>query len=278
MKLMMKTNLLPAFIFACITIIAASCNTPRYIYSPSAHNVPVLTKKGDSKIGGAYSTNAVGQEKKDGVEIDNRSRGYDLQGAVAITNNFAIQAAHAYRWEKTEGGPDSTNLKYKRNLTELGLGYYLPINDKGNTFFQVFAGAGLGRFSFTDVDKTGSYYHQANITKIYLQPAILFKSKGSFTTSVSVRFSGINYSKVKTNYSASQLNDYHLEDLNGRAKWFFEPATVNSFGFKGLPGLRFEVQGGLSFLMARNYVDYRKFNFSVGTWLDMGSIFSKNKP
>ncbi len=274
----MKKNLLPIVIFISLTIIAASCNTPRYIYSPSAHNVPVLTQKGDSKIGAVYSTNAVGQETKDGVKIDNRSRGYDLQGAVAITNNFAIQANHAYRWEKTAGGPDSTTLEYKRNLTEIGLGYYLPINDKKNAFFQVFAGAGLGRFSFTDNDKTGNYFHQANITKIYLQPAVLFKSKGSFTTSVSVRFSGISYSKIKTNYAANQLSDYYLDDLTGRAKWFFEPASVTSFGFKNLPGLRFEVQGGLSFLMARNYVDYRKFNFSIGSWVDMGSIFSKNKP
>jgi len=274
----MKKNILDLLLLVIVLLILASCNTPRHIYSPVAQNVPVLTQKGDSKIGAVYSTNAVGQETKDGVEIDNRSRGYDLQGAVAITNNFAIQASHAYRWEKTEGGPDSTNLKYKRNLTEIGLGYYMPINDKKNTFFQVFAGAGLGRFSFTDVDKTGSYYHQANITKIYLQPAILFKSKGSFTTSVSMRFSGISYSKIKTNYSAAQLDDYHLENLNGRAKWFFEPATVSSFGFKGLPGLRFEVQGGLSFLMAKNYVDYRKFNFSIGSWIDMGALFRKNKP
>lgn len=178
-----------------------------------------------------YSTNAVGQETKNGIDINNRSRGYDLQGSVAITNNFAIQASHAYRWEKIEGGPDSITIKYKRNLTEIGLGYYLPVNDKGNTFFQVFAGAGLGKFSFTDVDKVAANYHQANISKIYLQPAILFKSKRSFTTAVSVRFSGINYSKVKTSYSASQLSDYYLDDLTGRMKWFFEPASVSSFGF-----------------------------------------------
>ncbi len=273
----MKKNLLPAIIFTCITIFATSCKTPRHIYSPVAHNVPVLTKKGDSKIGAVYSTNAVGQQTKDGVEIDNRSRGYDLQGAVAITDNFAIQAAHAYRWEKTTGGPDSITIKYKRNLTEFGLGYYLPINDKKNTFFQVFAGAGLGRFSFTDTDKTGSYFHQANITKIYLQPAVFFKSKGSFTTSVALRFSGINYSKVKTNYSASQLDDYHLNDLTGRMKWFLEPASVSSFGFKNIPGLRFEVQAGLSFLMAKNYVDYRKFNFSIGSWINIGSLFNNTK-
>jgi len=271
----MKNYLFPCLFLICTILMAASCDTPRHIYSPAAHNVPVLTKKGDSKIGAAYSTNAVGDETRDGAKVDNRSRGYDLHGAVAVTDHFAIQAGHAYRWEKTEGGPDSITLKYKRNLTELGLGYYLPVNDKKNTFFQVFAGAGIGQFSFTDVDKTGSYFHQANITKIYLQPAILFKSKGSFTTSVSLRFSGINYSKIKTNYTASQLSDYYLDNLSGRAKWFFEPASVSSFGFKGLPGLRFEVQGGLSFLMAREYRDYRKFNFSVGTWLDIGQLFAK---
>ncbi len=273
----MKMNLLPGLHFICIIFFAASCHTPRYIYSPAALNVPVLTQKGDSKLGAVYATNAVGQEKKDGAEIDNRSRGFDLQGAVAITNNFAVQANHFYRWEKTEGGPDSLILKYKRNLTEIGLGYYLPVNDDKTVFFQVFAGTGLGKFSFTDINKSGSYYHQANITKIYLQPAMLFKSKGSFTTSIALRFSSINYSKIKTNYSASQLSDYYLDNLSGRAKWFFEPATVSSFGFKNIPGLRFEVQGGLSFLMARNYVDYRKFNFSIGTWVDVGALFGKNK-
>lgn len=273
----MKNYPLPVLILACIIAIASSCNTPRHIYSPAAHNVPVLTKKGDSKIGAVYSTNPVGQETRNGVEIDNRSRGFDLQAAVAITDHFAMQAAHAYRWEKTQGGPDSTNLKYQRNLTELGVGYYMPVNDNKNVFFQVFAGAGLGRFSFTDVDKTGSYYHQVNITKIYVQPAILFKSKGSFTTSVALRFSGINYSKIRTNYSVAQLDDYHLENLNSRAKWFLEPGSVSSFGFKGMPGLRFELQAGFSFLMTQNnYVDYRKVNFSIGTWLDMGSLFKKS--
>ena len=272
----MKKNLLPALIFISIIIITASCNTPRYIYSPAAHNVPVLTKKGDSKFGAVYSTNAVGQTEVDGQKIDNRSRGYDLHGAAAITDNFAVQASHFYRWEKSEGGTDSVTVKYKRNLTEIGLGYYMAINDNRNIFFQIFAGVGLGRFSFTDNDKFGSYFHQANITKIYVQPAILFKSKGSFTTSIALRASSINYSKIKTNYAASQLSDYHLDDLSGRAKWFFEPATVSSFGFKNIPGLRFEVQGGLSFLMARNYIDYRKFNFSIGSWLDIGSLFNKN--
>ena len=272
----MKRNLSSALIFA-IIITAVSCKTPRYIYSPAAFNVPLLTKKGDSKIGGLYSTNAVGDQTQNGAKYDNRSRGYDLQGAVAITDHFAIQANHFYRWEKTSGGPDSITLKYKRNLTEIGLGYYLPMNEKQNVFFQFFAGGGLGRFSFTDVDKIGTNFHQANITKIYLQPAFIFKSRGSFATSIALRFSDIFYSNIKTSYTPTQLGDYHLDDLTSRGKVFFEPATVSSFGFKNVPGLRFEVQGGLSFLMSRNYLDYRVFNFSVGTWVDVGALFGKSK-
>jgi hypothetical protein len=51
---------------------------------------------------------------------------------------------------------------------------------------------------------------------------------------------------------------------------------VGSFGFKNVPGLRFEFQGGLSLLMAKNYIDYRKFNFSIGTWVDVGALFAKS--
>lgn len=270
----MKMKLLYSLLF--VSVIVSSCKTPRFAYSPPAHNVPVLTKQGDSKIGILYSTNANGQEERDNVKIVNRSRGYDLQGAVAITNHFAIQAGHAYRWEKTNGGPDSITVRYKRNLTEAGLGYYTPISAQKNIYFQFFAGGGFGRFSFTDADKFGNYYYQADMTKFYLQPALQFKSKGSFTTSIAYRISNISYSKIKTSYSASQLIDHDLDDLNSRSKWFMEPASVSSFGFKGLPGLRFEVQASLSFLLAKQDMDYRRTNFSIGSWIDIASLFGKN--
>jgi hypothetical protein len=237
----------------------------------------VLEKKGDSKIGAVYSTNFAGQVVNDGYKIDNRSRGFDLQGAAAITDHFAVQANYFYRWEKTTGGADSTTLRYNRNLTELGLGYFIPIDIKKNIIFQVFAGAGLGKFTITDKDRFGSNFHQANITKIYIQPAILYRSKGSFTTSVSLRASILNYSNIKTSYTPSQLNDYKLDSLNNRAKIFFEPAFTGSFGFKGLPGVKLELQAGLSFLASRNIIDYRIVNFSAGTWIDVGKLIGKSK-
>lgn len=273
----MKKNFLPCLILMFMIFIAASCTTPRYIYSPSAHNVPVLTKKGDSKIGAVYSTNLTGNETIDDVTVDNRSRGVDVHGAVAFSDNWAIQASHFYRWEKATGGPDSVTLRYQRNITEVGVGYFMPVNTRKTVFFQVFIGAGLGKFSFTDKDKYGYNYHDASITKIYLQPALLFRSKGSFTSSISVRGSIISYRNIKTSYNIAQLEDYHLKDLNNRAKVFIEPAYTGSFGFKNVPWFRLEFQAGASFLMARTYTDYRIFNFSAGTWIDIGAMIGKNK-
>ena len=264
-------------IFFTVILLAVSCTTPRYVYSPAAQNVPVLTQKGDSKIGAMYSTNFVGEERRDGKVIDNRSRGLDVHGAYAISDHFAVQANYFARWERTEGGPDSINVSYKRYLGEIGIGYYLPVNDKKNVFFQFFAGVGLGNFSFTDTDRFGNNYHQSNITKVYLQPAILFRSKGSFTSSISVRGSIISYSKIKTSYSATELDDYKLDRLSSREKIFIEPGFTGSFGFKNLPGIRLEFQGGLSFLLSRTFVDYRFINLSLGTWFDIGAIIGKKK-
>lgn len=273
----MKTRTSSCLLIISLLFFAAACNTPRYIYSPSAHNVPVLTKKGDSKIGAVYSTNFGGEEKRDGELIDNRSRGVDVHGAVAITDHFAIQGSYFYRWEKTTGGADTSTIRYNRNLAELGIGYYIPMNNKKNVIFQLFGGAGIGKFSFTDNSIYGYNFHEANITKIYLQPAFLFRSKGSFTSSVSLRSSILQYRNIKTNYTFSELSDYSLDSLNNRAKVFFEPAFTGSFGFKNFPGFRVEFQGGLSFLASRKYVDYHMINFSAGAFIDIGAMIRGNK-
>lgn len=273
----MKTTVSYSFLILIVLVVAVSCSTPRYAYSPSAHNVPVLTKKGDSKIGAVYSTNFTGEEKRNGELVDNRSRGVDVHGAVAVTDHFAVQANYFYRWEKTTGGSDTATIRYNRNLAELGIGYYLPMNEKKNVLFQLFGGAGLGKFRFTDNSIYGYNFHEANITKIYLQPAFIFRSKGSFSSSVSLRSSILQYHNIKTNYAASQLSDYNLDSLSNRAKVFFEPAFTGSFGFKNLPGLRVEFQGGLSFLASRRYFDYRIVNFSLGTWIDIGAMLRKNR-
>lgn len=249
-----------------------ACETPRYAYSPSAHNVPVITQKGDGKVGALYSTNIPAEESYNDQRIYNRSNGIDLQGAYAVSDNWALQASHFQRWERTTGGPDTVNIKYRRSLTELGGGYYFAMNKRKTAFFQVFGGGGIGRFSFTDHSIYGDFFHQSDILKFYVQPAFVFRSKGSFSTSIAIRGSIVKFNSIKTNYTANELENYRLHNLDGRAKFFLEPAFISSFGFKNFPGFRIEFQGSLSILAAYYPFDYRTQNFSIGTYLDFGSL------
>lgn len=253
-------------------ILFSACDTARYAYSPSAHNVPVLTQKGDGKIGAIYSTNPRTDESFNDERIYTHTNGVDAQGAYALSDNWALQASYFRRWESTSGGPDTVNVKYNRNMVEFGGGYYSAMNRRKTAFFQVFAGVGLGKFSFTDRSINGNYFHQSNVFKFYVQPAFVFRSKGSFSTSVALRGSVIKFNSIKTDYNAGQLSDFELNDLDYRAKFFFEPAFVSSFGFKNVPGLRFEVQCSVSLLAAYEPFSYRPANFSVGSYFDLGSL------
>ena len=70
-------------------LLLSSCYTPRYVYSPSAHNVPLFSKKNDSKIAANYSSNL---SLANSSENENDSYGFDLQGAYAISDHWALQA------------------------------------------------------------------------------------------------------------------------------------------------------------------------------------------
>jgi hypothetical protein len=244
-----------------------SCYTPRYVYSPAAHNVPVLVKKGDSKLAANYSVN-----------MAEEAGGYDLQGAYAFTNHWALQLNYFKRTEKNSGDFSSAIS----DSTVIAVGYFHSLNERQLVFFQVFAGAGFGKFGFTDVgrDATGLYrsrYHNMDIAKIFIQPALMVKSRGSFAASLSSRYSVIYFKNIKTDYSVTDLENYTLDSLNASPRLFWEPAMVFTFGYKKLPGISFEFQNGFSFLMSRRFVDYRSFNFSAGLVFDLPKLFTINR-
>src|SRR5690349_17462937 len=118
----MKT--IPALFTLFCIIVFASCDTPRYAYSPTAHNVPVFTQKGDTKAAAYYSNNGIyTSTDSEGNEYDrNIAQGFDIQGAAAVTNNIALQAGYYYRNEtSTEdlgNNVDNNTVKYNRYLFE----------------------------------------------------------------------------------------------------------------------------------------------------------------
>ncbi len=279
----MKTiSVIFSFVFI---VVFASCDTPRYAYSPTAHNVPVFTKKGDSKVAAYYSNNGIySSTDEDGNEYDrNVAQGIDLQGAVAVSNNIAVQAGYFNRSEtsnqsSSNNNVDKATIKYKRNLFEFGAGYFTPVDKKQHVLFQVYAGAGFGKTTIREkgTDFNLNYYtrfYNTNITKYYLEPSITFKTpKDIFAATIATRGSVIKFGKVGTDYTSGEKQDYNLDSLDRYAVLFFEPSFVGSFGFPKMPGMRIEVQAGMSLLYDKSFIDYRPFNFSLGLVFDIPKL------
>src|SRR5205085_216186 len=115
-----------------LVLCMASCYSPRYVYSPSAQNIPLLNKKNDYKLAGYYSGGS-GLVKYN----NNYARGIDLQTAYAFSDHFGVMLNEYLRWEKNGGNndfyiPDNSTIKYKRSLTELGVGYFVNLNRDNN--------------------------------------------------------------------------------------------------------------------------------------------------
>ena len=268
-------------------ILFANCTTPRYAYSPSAHNVPILAKKQDSKFAAAYSNNLQGKSTDDNNSYSkNNAGGFDLQGAYAITNHIAVQADYFYRKENNSSSHnnadfDTSNIRYKRSLFELGAGFFSPLDTKDKILFQFYAGAGFGKTTIGDngIDQNFlpySRYYNTNITKYYLEPSVTFRAKEIFAASVATRVSFLKYRNINTNYTLQERQDFNLDSLNRFAIAFFEPAFVGSLGFNKVPGFRIEFQTGLSILWEEDFIDYRPFNFSIGLVFDIGKLIKSS--
>lgn len=271
--------------FLCSVVFVTGCYTPRYVYSPSAQNVPLLVEKGDSKLGLTYSTNGGGIRTENEKEYRKFGRGIDVHGAYAINKSFAIQANLYQRTEQNGGdfgftGSGYSIIRYRRHLTEFGFGYYSKLEPKDKLFFQLFTGIGFGRFSFQDKgqDDTGAVYrrfHQSNITKLYIQPAIMYIDEKRTSVSLASRFSIINYGSIKTDYSQTELENYELAVLGKSPAVFWEPSFIHTIGFRKMPFVRLEYQFGFSLLMSSRFVDARSIIFSAGLQADIRNLLKK---
>ncbi len=264
------------FIAAACSAGLSACYSPRYVYSPPATNVPDLVQKGDSKIGIYYSTGALGTNSGRASKRSFYNRGFDAQGALALTNRLAIFVSQSNRYEKNDGDfnglIDSSVVVYKRTLTELGAAYFRNSKNKV-TGFQLSGGAGFGRYAFTDNGRSignqpFSRFHQANVTRLFFQPAFLLRPSRQFTTILAARISGIFFNRIRTNYTAGEQQAFLLDGLEQDGRVFWEPSLINSFGFRNLPGIRIEMQLGFTSLISRRFIDYRTFNFSLGIVAD----------
>jgi len=265
--------------FICLTI--ASCRTPRYIYSPAPPNIPYFREKGESKLAAYYSTGGDNNELTQ--EYNN---GLDLQAAYAVSNHFALTADYFKRNEKDAIYDydrtyfDSSIVRYNRNLTNFGAGYFTPITKDKNITVNIFSGLGFGKYSFSDNGfNNGAGYHRdynSKMSKWYIQPSINFFVGNYFRTALISKVSWVHFTDIKTSYTPGELSYLDLDKIPGKTLTFFEGTCNMQVSFKNMKW--FYLDGGFTFSsdpFANNEsnLEARNFNASIGISLD----FSKMK-
>lgn len=282
----MRNKNLALLTFICLTI--TSCRTPRFIYSPAPPNNPYFREKGESKLAAYYS---VGTD--DDESADEYNEGYDLQAAYAISDHVALTADYFERSEKdaifnyNRSYFDSSVVRYRRHLTNLGGGYFTPITNDKKITINVFAGFGFGEFSFIDVGvDNGSNYsrdYKSNMNRWYIQPSINFFPTKYFRTGLISRFSRVHYSNISTSYTPDELIYLDLDRLPGNTLTFLEATWNMQVTFKKMDWLYLDFGISLStdpYIRPRYdndkiNLEARNLNVSIGVSLDISKMKKK---
>jgi hypothetical protein len=162
---------------------------------------------------------------------------------------------------------DSSILSYKRNFTEIAAGYFSSGKKDKKMQLQVFGGAAFGSSKIFDDFTSNSTrldkYHYSRVTKIFMQPSLIYSPVKNFFTALSSRFTGVIFTHIRTNYTSAELENYILDSVSVAPVFFWEPAVTYTLGFKRFP-LKIQVQGSITVLLNHRFVEHRNTNLAIG--------------
>ncbi len=261
-----------------------SCTTYRYIYAASPPNVPLFKEKGESKVTAYYSGGR-------GGDITNKyAHGFDIHGAYALSNHWAVTAGYFFRREKDYYTTfhsifDSSDVRYKRNILDVGVGYFVFLDASKKISANIYAGVGEGKFSINDAGFAGSLaysrFHNSSITKWYVMPSLNFFSRQSFRFSFATKFSFVHYGKIQTSYTDYELSYFGLNKIANATLYFFEPAFSFQFGSRDIPWLGINIVSSFTSNYHshddynESHLDVRGANFSIGMSVDFSKMKEK---
>jgi hypothetical protein len=284
----MKNSLL--FLLVIIVVIFTSCRTQRYVYSPSAQNIPYFKEKGDSKISVFYSEGDNGLSNTNQqlvVPEKKKNNGFDIQAAYALTNHWAVMFNYYQRRELDFYNHyanifDTSYISYKRFIAEVGFGYFVPLNRRKTITYNIYTGIGLGKFSFIDTgyninSARYSRYFDNKITKMFLQGGFNFMPSKYFSFSVSGRFSFVHYGANNSSYSATEQQYFYLDKISNNTLTFWEPTLSMQLGIRKLEWLKIEGSITSSTVLPNGYPAIRSLNASIGLTVDPLKIFKSKK-
>ena len=258
-----------------------SCYSPRYVYSPVTQNIPQIHNKNDWEVAGSYSGSLPVFEEK-----GNYNSGFDIHTAWAFSKHFAVTVNRSFHWEKNGNNDtfypgDTSLLSYKRNFSEMGIGYFASPLYNPKMQFQLFAGVAVGKSNIFDDYFSGNTqvrkYHESNVTKLYLQPAVNFTPSKYVSAALSSRFTAVIFTHIHSNYSPTELANYLLDSLTVSPVFFWEPGFTLTVGFKKMP-VKIQAQGSLAVLLNHRFVEHRTGNFGLGIVADFSKKKIKSNP
>lgn len=260
-------------LIAC-ALLLASCNAPRYVYSPSATNTAMASGAGDGHVDfyGSASGNGVG---------------VNAVGNFAISKFFGIGGQFYYTGDRTDGSddyigglPPQIDITYKRQMALVQAYFYMPFNKSETIFGELAAGYGTGKYDLKDIQRISSsppqtYTHnaKANHTVAHIALYGVAGHERNIRVGGSLRFNSVRYHDISTNYSATQLGAYRLDSLTFGAINFLEPALTFRYAFGSVPSLEVNAQVGLSAKLNGPSIDFRNQHFSLG----VGYVFGRKK-
>lgn len=231
----------------CCTLLASACRT---VYAPNTVNTPLLDREGEVRAT---------------IDVGN------LQVAYALTNSIGLMA-NAYYHNSSGNDEDALNKGIDLNgsgyLVEAGAGYYS--REGGNLILEGYGGIGFGGVSINEKQSSGSSAtdrFDANGVKLFLQPGIGLAGK-VVELSVASRITAVKYMGLRSeNYTESELNDYHLRDLDGNLWMFLEPALTMRVGYKAVKA---QMQVGVALKLNNSPLNYSTTILNVGLSVLLG--------
>ncbi len=199
--------------FLILIVLLASCTIERKIYSSIPVNNPSLQGKND------FSVNATVSAPK----------GFDVNGGYALTNHLAIIAGgFTHKNEAIEtAGPfsplgihdDSSNLEYRHHGITIGAGAYFPLSKLYSPgYFSFFGGISTGSFRMNEemyenqINSPGPpvfHFYKSRVSRYFLQAGLSHYGK-YFEASITTKYNLVGYNQVNSDYTNSQLADFHL--------------------------------------------------------------------
>lgn len=235
----------PIYIVSSILLIAATGCSPKY-YVPNTQNVPAIGAKGEVNFTLAANSNQT-----------------ELQAAVGITDNLAIQLNGGYVPQKSSNGNSGSG-----KLIEGGLGYYHNFSDNWLFDSYLLAGGGTVENSFpstvSDNPRTTGDI-SANIFRVGIQPGLTFR-KRFFTMTGSARISSLNYWDIDGNL-VFEGDNQQAYLRNNNSNFLIEPALTLRTGFERV---KFQLQVMRSFNLTNPGFKQDNTLVSVGVNLHFG--------